>query len=130
MPQQRTQSYPETPKRENTRKDKAITLAGKKIQRDISRGGRTKGGKEPTHAPAPQTASGSTPPQNLTDSSTGRVPLKIISFREFQLVQITACQTKSNPNLTLFPEPKPRKLRNCWARPRGDTYTQPNRPET
>ena len=42
------------------------------------------------------------------------------------MVQITTCQTRSKPNLTLFPHPNPVKAWKCWAIPMGITKTQPN----
>ena len=46
------------------------------------------------------------------------------------MVQITACQTRSKPNLTRFPLPRPVKDRSGWARPKGITNSQPNHLDT
>jgi len=46
------------------------------------------------------------------------------------MVQITSCQTKSNPNLNLFPTPKPVKAWNCRANPWGMENSQPNHLDT
>jgi len=50
---------------------------------------------------------------STTGSSEWAPPTKTRSFLEVQMVQITACQTRIRPNLTLFPPPKPEKAWKC-----------------